>query len=310
MNPSIDPAPSYIHPRGPVGFIGVGVMGHPMARNLLRAGTELIVWNRSAGKSQDLAAHGARVAAAPAEVFALCETVILMLASSEVMDEVLQRQRPAFAQWVRGRTLVHMGTTSPAYSAGLAADVRRAGGLFVECPVSGSRVPAEEGRLVGMMAGDSLRFAELRSLLAPVCSQIVECGECPSALLMKLSVNLFLITMVTGLCEAFHFAEKQGLDPYLLQAILDAGPMASRVSRGKLDKLVAAEFSVQAAITDVLMNSRLVAEQARRAGLASPLLDASHALFGETAALGHGALDMVAVLKAIEQRTSAIEGSG
>jgi len=310
MNSAIDFTPSPTNPRGPVGFIGVGVMGYPMASNLLRAGTDLVVWNRSAARSGDLAAQGARVAATPGEVFARCETVIVMLANGEVVDDVLQRHQPAFASWVRDRTLVPMGTTSPEYSAGLAADVRRAGGLYVECPVSGSRVPAEEGRLVGMMAGDSQRFAELRGLLAPVCSQIVECGECPSALLMKLSVNLFLITMVAGLCEAFHFAERQGLDPFLLQAILDAGPMASRVSRGKLDKLVASDFSVQAAITDVLMNSRLVAEQARRAGLASPLLDASHALFAETAGLGHGALDMAAVLKAFEQRTSRIERSG
>jgi len=282
-------------------------MGQPMAMNMLRAGSQLVVWNRNPQRSHALAAQGARVVPSPGHVFTACKTVILMLANAEAMDEVLHRHRPEFAGWMRETTIVHMGTTSPEYSAGLATDIRKAAGFYVECPVSGSRKPAEDGQLVGMMAGDSDRFAEVRTVLAPVCSQIVECGECPSALRMKLSVNLYLITMVTGLCEAYHFAQRNGLDTHLFQAILDAGPMASRVSRGKLDKLVGGDFSVQAAIADVLKNSRLVAEEARRTGLASPLLDASHALFSEATQLGHGALDMVAVLKAIEFRTSAID---
>lgn len=81
--------------------------------------------------------------------------------------------------------------------------------------------------------------------------------------------------------------------------------MASTVSRAKAAKLVAADYSVQASVSDVLMNNRLVAEAARQASLASPLLDASHALYGEAQALGHGALDMAAVVKAIEARTGS-----
>ena len=111
--------------------------------------------------------------------------------------------------------------------------------------------------------------------------------------------------MVTGLTESVHFAERQGIDLALFADVLNAGPMASDVSRVKLGKLVAQDYSVQAAITDVLKNSRLVAEAARSIGIASPLLDASHALYGETEALGLGTSDMVAVIRAIEQRTAA-----
>lgn len=120
---------------------------------------------------------------------------------------------------------------------------------------------------------------------------------------MKLAVNLFLITMVTGLTEATHFAQRHGIDLARFADVLNAGPMASDVSRVKLGKLVAADFSVQAAITDVLKNARLVAESARGANIASPLLDICHALYGETERAGHGADDMVAVIRAIEQRT-------
>ncbi|MFH8238365.1 MULTISPECIES: NAD(P)-dependent oxidoreductase [unclassified Streptomyces] len=292
-----------------VGFIGLGVMGQPMALRLADAGTPLVVFNRTAARAEPLRTAGAEVATGPAEVFERTGTVFLMLADEAATDAVLVRGTPGFASRVTGRTVVHMGTTSPQYSRRLEADVRAAGGRYVEAPVSGSRVPAENGRLVAMLAGEESAVAEVAPLLAPLCHESFVCGPVPDALLTKLSVNLFLITQVTGLVEAFHFAERQGLDRGRFLDVLEAGPMASAVSRMKAPKLLAGDFSVQAAALDVLKNNRLIAEAARGAGLASPLLDAAHALFEETVALGHGGEDMVAVLRAIEARTGARGGS-
>ncbi|MBB6346369.1 3-hydroxyisobutyrate dehydrogenase [Nonomuraea muscovyensis] len=285
-----------------VGFVGLGVMGQPMALNLARAGTPLVVWNRTAERCEPLRAAGATVAADPAEVFRRAGVVILMLADDTAVDSVLGRDTPGFAANVARRTVVHMGTTSPGYSRRLEADVRAAGGRYVEAPVSGSRAPAEAGRLVALLAGDEAAVAEVRPLLGPMCHQTFACGQVPDALLMKLSVNLFLITLVTGLTEAFHFADRHGLDRRLFLDVLDAGPMASGVSRMKASKLLDRDFAVQAAALDVLKNNRLIAEAARASHVASPLLDVCHALFGETVALGHGGSDMVAVLHAIEAR--------
>ncbi|MFJ9150436.1 NAD(P)-dependent oxidoreductase [Streptomyces sp. NPDC102270] len=286
-----------------VGFIGLGTMGQPMASNLARAGTPLVVWNRTPGRSEALRSAGAEVAGSPAEVFARAGTVFLMLADEAAVDAVLGRGTPAFAPCVAGRTVVHMGTTSAEYSAGLHDAVRAAGGRYVEAPVSGSRIPAEQGELVGMTAGDEDAVAAVRPLLAAMCRETFDCGAVPGALLMKFSVNLFLITLVTGLAEAFHFADRHGLDQHLLRDVLDAGPMASAVSRVKGPKLLTRDFTVQAAATNVLENNRLIAEAARKAGLASPLLDACHALYGEAVAQGHGDEDMVAVLHALETRS-------
>ncbi|MFI7438725.1 NAD(P)-dependent oxidoreductase [Nonomuraea indica] len=285
-----------------VGFVGLGVMGQPMALNLARAGTPLVVWNRTAERCEPLRAAGATVVTDPAEVFRRAGLVMVMLADDEAVDAVLGRGTPAFAANVAGRTVVHMGTTSADYSRGLDADVRAAGGRFVEAPVSGSRAPAEAGRLVAMLAGEDAAVAEVRPLLGPMCHETFACGPVPNAILMKLSVNLFLITLVTGLTEAFHFADRHGLDRRLFLDVLDAGPMASGVSRMKAPKLLDRDFSVQAAALDVLKNNRLIAEAARASHVASPLLDVCHALFGETVSLGHGASDMVAVLHAIEAR--------
>lgn len=288
------------------GFIGLGVMGMPMALNLARAGTDLIVWNRSPESVERLRAAGAEVAADVDAVFGKARTVILMLATEAVIDTVLQRGTPDFAARVAGHVVIHMGTTAPAYSKALEADIRAAGGRYVEAPVSGSRRPAEEGQLVAMLAGEADVVEEVRPLLTPMCREMVVCGAVPNALLMKLAVNIFLITSVTGLAEAAHFAGRQGLDMGIFRAVVDAGQMASGISRIKSGKLVERDFSVQAAISDVLKNNRLVAEAARQAGIASPLLDACHALYAETENLGFGREDMAAVIRALEARTGAI----
>lgn len=286
-----------------IGFIGLGVMGQPMALNMARAGVPLLVWNRTPGRSEPLQAAGAKVAASPDEVFARTRIVILMLATEQAINAVLARGTADFSTLVAGHVIVHMGTTSADYSRRLEAEVKAVGGHYVEAPVSGSRKPAEAGQLVAMLAGETEAVEAVRPLLMSMCRQTVPCGSVPNALLMKLAVNIFLITTVTGLAESVHFAERHGLDLESLTAVLDAGPMASDVSRIKLAKLVAGDFSVQAAITDVFKNNRLIAEAAREAKIASPLLDVCHLLYGETEALGLGQSDMAAVIRAIEGRT-------
>ncbi len=293
-----------------IGFIGIGIMGTPMALNLARAGTPLMVWNRSGEKCELLRTAGANVASTPAEVFRQTRIVILMLYDGNAIDAALGRGTPEFEANVAGHIIVNMGTVEAGYSRGLDADVRAAGGSYVEAPVSGSRKPAEAGQLVAMLAGDPAAVEEVRPLLAPMCRETVLCGAVPSALLMKFSVNLFMIAMVTGLAEAVHFAERHGLDLERLRAVLDASPMASNVSKVKCEKLVARDFEAQASIVDVLKNNRLIAEQARVSNLASPLLDVCHALYGETLVLGHGQKDMVSVLHAIEARTDGVLSLG
>ncbi|MEJ7629978.1 MAG: NAD(P)-dependent oxidoreductase [Nocardioidaceae bacterium] len=286
-----------------VGFLGLGVMGQPMALNLARAGMSLVVWSRRPESCNTVAGLGATVAATPAEVFAEAPVIILMLADRAAMNAVLGRGGPRFRAQVGGRTVVHMGTTEPEYSRGLEADVVAAGGRYVEAPVSGSRLPAEAGELVAMVAGDTLAVEEVAPILAPMCRETVACGAVPGALHMKLAVNLYLITMVTGLAESVHFAERHGVDVHQLLDVLDAGPMSSPVSRVKGAKLARRDFAVQASIANVFDNNRLVAATARSSGTATPLLDVCHALYGETLALGHEAADMAAVIRAIEART-------
>ena len=292
-----------------MGFAGLGVMGRPMAVNLARAGHPLVVWSRSIEKAEPLRELGAAVAEGIDDLFARTRIVIMMLADADAVDAVLDRGGPRFARRVAGHTVVAMGTARPDYSESLGRDVVAAGGRYVEAPVSGSRVPAEAGRLVAMVAGEPNDVAEVSELIEPLCAQVVACGPVPNALGTKLAVNLYLITLVSGLAEAYHFAAATGLDLDAFRAVLDGGQMASDISRIKLAKLIAEDFSVQASIRDVHYNARLVADRARAVGIASPLLDVSRSLFAEAEDLGLGRDDMAAVVAAIEARSAGGRGS-
>lgn len=289
-----------------VGFVGLGGMGQPMALNLVKAGTRLVAWNRSAERAEPLRALGASVAANVEEVFARTRIVIVMLVNEEVTDAVLGRGTSGFAKLVSGHVVVSMGSVEPDFSRGLAADIAAAGGRFVEAPVSGSKNPAVAGQLVSMLGGDPDTVAEIRPLLAPMCRETLFCGAAGTGLLMKLAVNLYLCTMLVGLAEAVHFADQHGLDLGMFRDAIDSGPMACDVTRVKIPMFMERDFSVQAATSDALASTRLIANEARAAGMVSPLLDLSSDLYGESVRLGNARLDMVSVIEAIEARTEAL----
>lgn len=267
-----------------------------MATRLLKAGIPLVVWNRTPERCGPLAELGASVASSVEEVFDSSRIVMLMLLDERAVDAVLLRDGEVLPA-VQGRTLVMLGTTSARCSAALAEKVRSAGGTYVEAPVSGSRVPAEEGTLIGMLAADPRDLDAVEPLLAALCRSVVRCGEVPSALRTKLAVNHYLIVLVAALAEAFTAAEAAGVDRWVFANVLDAGPMASPVSRIKLAKLVADDFSAQASIRDVAEIAKLVHEQATIAGAQAPLMQAAAALFQDALARGLADLDMAAVLR-------------
>lgn len=281
-----------------VGFAGIGIMGAPMAGRLLEAGEPLMVWSRRPESSAELVERGAQRAADPDALFAACGTVILMLRDEAATDAVLGRGTAAFERRVAGRRVIVMGTNSPAYSAALDTDIRAAGGRYVEAPVSGSRVPAEQGRLVLMLAGaDAAELAEVGELLAPLGVDAVPCGEVPGALRTKLAVNHYMMAMVAALAESITTARAAGVETSAMLRVLEASPMDSAIGRVKGAKLVAGDETPQAAISDVVKNCGLSLEAARGAGAETPILELVADLYARTAASGFADADMVAVAR-------------
>lgn len=291
-----------------VGFIGLGLMGTPIALNLARSGTPLLVWNRTHERVPPLVEAGADAAADVDAVFRRCDTVLTMLVDEKATDEVLSRGTARFGALVAGRTLVSLGTTSPAYAERLAADVAAAGGRFVEAPVAGSRIPAENGQLVAMLGGDAEAVGEVMPLLAPACRAMLRCGGPGAGLRMKLAVNLYLTTTMAALAEATHFAAAGGLDVGTFSEAIGLGQTASDLTRVKLPKLTSRDFSPQAAVSDAHTNTRLVLDEATAAGIATPMLAQASALFAETIELGAARDDMSAVVRALERRSSRTDG--
>ena len=224
-----------------------------------------------------------------------------MLSDVDAINETLGRTAQSFTTPVQGRVIVNMGTMAPVESTRLGEALRSQGASYVEAPVSGSRVPAENGALVAMLAGPDEVVEQVATLLTPICRSVFRCGEVPAALTTKLAVNVFLIDMVTGLAEATRFAEGNGVDLAVFRAVLDSGPMSSDVSRLKIAKLLTGDYAPQATIRDVRYNSRLILDQAESTGTELPLLADCERLLGATEQLGHEDADMVAVLLALRE---------
>jgi 3-hydroxyisobutyrate dehydrogenase len=277
-------------------------MGTPMALNLVRAGIPLVAWNRTSERLAPLVAVGAAVAHDVAEVFRRCDTVFLMLVDEAATDAVLDRAGEGFAALVRGHTIVSFGSTAPAYAEALAADIGAAGGRFVESPVAGSRVPAEDAQLVAMLGGDADTAREIMPLLEPMCRAALYCGGPGSGLRMKLAVNLYLTTTMPALAEATHFATRSGVDLEAFQQAIGLGQTASDLTRVKLPKLVERDFSPQAATSDAYNITRLLLAEARVVGASTPMLEQASALFAEAIALGGARDDMSTVIHALENR--------
>ncbi len=280
-----------------VGFIGLGLMGEPIARRLLAAGHELVVWNRTTDRARAFGRSGARVADGPADVFRRCPIVFVMLADQIAINAVFGQVLEATDAPIREVLVVNLGTVSPAFSAELAGRIGAAGGDYVEAPVSGSRVPAERGDLVGMIAGRPASVARVEPLLASFCRQVVRCGAVPDALRTKLVVNHYLVTMVAALGETVELARHSGLELTAVVEVLDAGPMASAVSRMKLAKVLADDFAPQAGLRDVATNCDLIAAQAADVKARTPILAVTRGLYRDGVRDGHGDDDMIAVLR-------------
>ena len=286
------------------GFIGLGTMGLPMARNLLGAGRQVLAWNRTASKTSKLLSEGAVAAVDVAAVFRAAGQVVLMLPDSAAVDEVLGRHSTSFDRLVRGRTVIQAGTLSPDYSLRLANDVVSAGGRHVEAPVSGSRGPAEAGQLVALVAGDPAVVDSVRPVVDAMCSSTVNCGPVPNALNMKLASNIYLLAMVTGLAKAMTYGATRGLDLEQFASALSAGPLPSALLRARARRMVDRDFTVDASVSIALQSQELIRDGDDRQPGLLPLLTVCRGLFKEAAQMGFADADIAAVLSAVEGRSN------
>ena len=283
-----------------IGFIGLGIMGQPMAANLLKAGYELRVYNRTVAKTRTLADAGALVAATPAELTTWADIIILMLTGPEAIDALLYDENGILSVQPTDKTFINMSTVTPAYNRDLEKCLTPAGITFIDAPVSGSKKPATEGSLLILAGGPQKAVENLEPLFLSMGQRVIYCGAAGQGSAMKMTVNLLLAVMMEGLCEALNLARQLDLDTDMVLDTILAGPLGCGLFNLKKDMLRQNDYPTQFPLKHITKDLRFILQTADAAGAATPAAHAVFQLYRTGVSHGDGELDFAAVKKTLE----------
>jgi 3-hydroxyisobutyrate dehydrogenase-like beta-hydroxyacid dehydrogenase len=195
----------------PVGLIGLGLMGHPMGANLLKAGHELTVWNRTSSRGDDLVAQGAKRAATPRELAATSEVVLTIVSDPPALESVLWGESGVFAGLKRGSVIIESSTVSPALEKRAALSAAAQGAEFLEAPVTGGTWGAEKGELVFMVGGEASTLKRVEPVLGAMGKKWFHLGPIGAGQTVKLAMNLLLDVQVEAFAEALALVTHAGV---------------------------------------------------------------------------------------------------
>eukprot|EP01062_Namystynia_karyoxenos_P012105 TRINITY_DN14346_c0_g1_i1.p2 TRINITY_DN14346_c0_g1~~TRINITY_DN14346_c0_g1_i1.p2 ORF type:complete len:332 (+),score=131.65 TRINITY_DN14346_c0_g1_i1:100-996(+) len=287
-----------------VGFIGLGIMGLGMARNLARKGRKLVVWNRDGEKATKFAAEfpgAVTVSGTAREVTARCGVTFSMLSTPEAARAVWEGADGALAGLGKGHDIVDSATLTAQDMQRMAAQAVEKGARFVEAPVSGSKAPAEQGQLIFLAAGDGSLYQEVGEELDMMGKAKFFLGDVGKGTQLKLAVNMIMGTMMGALSEGMALTGAAGIDTAQLLAVLDLGAMANPMFKLKgaaMSKALAEgapcapAFPLKHAQKDMEFARRLGEETGTRL----PVATAANDVFKEALA-EHGDEDFSAVVK-------------
>ncbi|KAF4502479.1 gamma hydroxybutyrate dehydrogenase [Fusarium agapanthi] len=278
-------------------------MGTPMALNLRRQ-FPVTVWNRNAAKCTPLIEAGAEAAKTPSAVVEKSDVIFTMLFDSRAIQSMIGSEpNDKFMKAMRGKTLINTSSVPVDFSHKLAQQVQDAGGRFVEMPVSGSKGPAEQGQLVGMMAGAQEVAEQIRPVVKPITTAAIYCGPIGSGLKTKYSINLFLVSVTTGLAESVNLARAQGLDLEAFEQVLNSSPLASAYSKVKIAKILKGDWTPQAAVKDCYNSTELIKSAAQDVQVQTPFIQVCNSLYREAHESGLGEDDMMAIYTLFAEAT-------
>src|SRR5436190_4354768 len=273
-----------------VAVLGTGIMGAPMARNLLKAGFEVSVWNRSPDKAGALVEDGADAAETPADAVHDAGFVITMVTDAKAVHDVMRTASGAMrdgAIWLQTST-VGEATDS------LASLAEEHGVTFVDAPVVGTKQPAEQGQLVVLASGPDDALDRAQAVFDAIGSKTVRLGETGAGSRMKLVMNSWIVALVEALAETIAFAESLGVDPAAFLEAIDGGPLSPAYAQLKGKMMVKRDFPTSFPLEHALKDARLVLEAADRSGVSLPVIEAVAAQMERAAKASHGDEDMAA----------------
>lgn len=283
-----------------IGFIGLGIMGTAMAKNLVKAGYDVTVWNRDRKKTEEFQAMGREAAPTPKALAQRCDVIITMVTGDEAMEAVLGGPDGVFAARFSGSTLINMSTVSSAYCEKLAALCFKEAVTFLDCPVAGSKPLAENGTLILLAGAEEKALEKRRSLLLSMGKAVIHAGPPPSGTRLKLCVNLLLAQMTSGICESAALARALGLDPELIFRTAEASPAIDcGYFRMKRNNILKEEFPPAFALKDLLKDVGYMLAAAGSRGLELPVTVAVEKLAAKTYNSGERNSDLTAMYKSL-----------
>jgi len=280
-----------------VAFLGMGIMGRPMAANLVKAGHEVSIWNRTTGKDLE----GARTASSPSDAARGAEVVWMCLADTKAVENVLFGPSGAEEALTEGMIIADSSTISPSATLRFAERVKRRGVHYVDAPMTGSKIAAESGHLIFMVGGEEPVLASLAPLFQAMGKQVFHMGDTSKGQATKLAMNLQIALIYEGFAEALTLATKLGVDINRLLPLVQASMVRSGVVDYKAPFIMKRDFSPNFPLRLMLKDIHLTLEAAKEARVRLPGLEAVEEVYDLAAEEGHQDLDYAATLTLLEK---------
>lgn len=284
----------------PIGFVGLGLMGRPMALHLHRAGARLTVTSRSPGPVEALAAEGIATAASPRQAAAASDITILSVTDTPSVDAVLHGRDGVLAGLGAGKLVIDMGTTNVRETRAWAEEARAQGADYVDAPVSGGEVAAVDGALTIMVGGDAEAFARARPIFEVLGRHLTHVGASGAGQVAKAANQVIVAMSLDAVAEALSLARAAGVDAGKVRDAIRGGFAESRILELHGGRMVAGSFAPGGRVSVQRKDVAQALELAAQLGLALPGLERNLALWDRMIDKGWGDLDHSALIKVIE----------
>ncbi|MEI2274080.1 NAD(P)-dependent oxidoreductase [Sphingobacterium sp. ML3W] len=275
-----------------VGFIGLGNMGNPMAKNLEKAGFPLAVYNRNIARTTDFVAQST-VYSEVTDLIGASDVVFTMLTNDDAVEEVYGK---ILEQPISGKLFVDMSTIAQDVSINLANKLKAKGAAFLDAPVAGSTKPAAEGTLIIMVGGEQTDLERARPYLEKMGKSIKHLGENGKGIAAKLAINYFLSIIYQGLAETILFSDQLGIERSEMLEIINDSASGSGATKVKTPLLVEGNYTAAFALDLMLKDIRL----AQQAGATYPLLGTLLDTYKKAHENGLGQLDVIGIIESIK----------
>ena len=280
-----------------IAYLGLGIMGHAMATNLVKAGNEVTVWNRSAGKSVE----GAKSAGTPAEAAQGAEVVWMCVSDTAAVEQVLFGENGVEQSLAPGMVVVDSSTISPAATRDFAKRVKAKGADYLDAPVTGSKIGAADGTLVFIVGGSDEAIAKVSPLFAEMGKAVIQMGENGKGQTAKIGMNLMIALMYEGFAEALVLTSKLGLAPEKLMELVQRSMVKSGVTDYKAPFVLKRDFSPNFPLRLMHKDIKLMLDAAQENRVKLPGLETVEEIYDVAAEEGMAELDYAATLELLEK---------